>query len=130
MSCHIISYIMSYHIIYLVISYIIPHIVSFHIISYIILCHVISYLIVYHQSLGPRNVRPVTKFNYGGNIWTLGSSYRASSMLYNKSYQQMRIFCDISLFIFPRFPYMFRAFTSPSSGGIFSCCLCATTWFM
>jgi len=25
-------------------------------------------------------------------------------------------FCDISLFTFPRFPYMFRAFTSPSSG--------------
>jgi len=25
-------------------------------------------------------------------------------------------FCDISLFTFPRCPYMFRAFTSPSSG--------------
>ena len=37
-------------------------------------------------------------------------------MLYNKSYQQMRLFCDISLVTFPRYPYMFRTFTSPSSG--------------
>ena len=28
----------------------------------------------------------------------------------------MRLFCDISLFTFPCFPYMFRAITSPSSG--------------
>ena len=45
----------------------------------------------------------------------LGFSYRASSMYYNKSYQQMRLFCNIFLFT-PSFSYMFRVFTSPSSG--------------
>jgi hypothetical protein len=37
----------------------------------------------------------------------------------------------MSLFDFSRLlPYMFRAFTSPSSGISQSCCLYATIWFM
>ena len=42
---------------------------------------------------------------------------RNFTILYNKDYQQMRLFFgEIFLFTFPRFPYMFQAFTSPSSG--------------
>jgi len=52
-------------------------------------------------------------FNHSVTHVTLDTSITC----YNKNYQQMQLFCIMSLFpFFSSFPYMFRAFMGPSSG--------------
>jgi len=60
---------------------------------------------------------------------TSGFSYRAFSMLYNKSYQLMRLLWFFFIY-FSLLSLHVSGFYQPIIRGIFSCCLCATTWFM
>jgi len=60
---------------------------------------------------------------------TLGFSYRASFKYYDKGYQQMPLSFVIFLYSHVSSLHV-SGFYQPIIGGILSCCLCATTWFM